>query len=129
MIPELSTGARSVLRASHMDDLYVLENVRECNELVEKGILALSPDGHARLTTLGARWLLSLLAAEEMAVVCRCGLPLSEHNGQSPHDAPERHCRSFTPSEPVYTRPEALRAPATGAESWLMEHRYMPGKP
>ena len=106
MHPALSSQARVLLRALPIDPRIRVEQ-RECyRELVDKGLLQDAPRVGVVFTTAGARQLLALLVEEELAVVCRCGLPRSAHTGPSPHDAPENGCRAFTPATPVYTKPE-----------------------
>ena len=157
MHPSLSRDAERALRALAFDPLDTLHAPpdmadgapyfagsipRSIRELLDKGILAPNATGRAAvLTTLGARRLLDLLVADDLAVPCACGHARAEHGGPGNHclaqDPDGRHqghgrggplgrimeatdggfvpvcsCRSFTAAAPVYAAPTEPPPPA-----------------
>jgi hypothetical protein len=71
-------------------------------ELEAYRLIELRDGGKAgRLTLEGARYVLGLHVAEQMARVCAvCRAPFSDHGGPPPHDNPEAGCRAFTYGDP-----------------------------
>lgn len=101
VFPPLTAAASAALRALPVDvrelDAEVLAEL-QARELLE---LPKGPACAGHLTLAGARYVVALYLAEQMARLCaHCRTPYADHATTRPHDNPAAGCRAFTYGEP-----------------------------
>jgi hypothetical protein len=100
VFPPLSAAAADALRALPVDVGELAPEVLA--ELEARELLARpkGPAGAGHLTLSGARYVVALYLAEQLARVCaHCGAAYADHAATRPHDNPAAGCRAFTYGE------------------------------